>query len=66
MKKALYSILILAASTTLFSCNKDYTCACTFSNSNKNFEVTIEKVRRNDANVICQDYSQFVGNCQIK
>lgn len=64
-----YIITILAgfiAISGLVSCNKDFTCQCSFADTAKNFEIKIKKVRKNDAKVICTDYSTFVGNCSLK
>jgi hypothetical protein len=49
------------------ACQKDYTCGCTFTDKTKNFDVKIEKIaHKNDAQTICNDYSSFIGNCQLK
>jgi hypothetical protein len=63
MKQFLFLAMAVVA---LSSCNKDYTCECTFPDASKNFEVPLEKMHKNDAKVVCNDYSQFVGNCSIK
>lgn len=56
------------------SCGKEYTCACTYSqNPEKNFEVILEKMLRNDAKAVCNDWALFVdttsnytGGCSLK
>lgn len=48
------------------SCNKDFTCRCTFKDTTKNFDIKIEKVRKNDAKVLCTDYSTYVGECALQ
>ncbi|MBP6623851.1 MAG: hypothetical protein KA198_01685 [Chitinophagaceae bacterium] len=60
--------LAISAILVLFtSCSKDFTCVCTFpNNASKDFEVTLEKMKKNDAKVTCDDYSVFVGNCALK
>ncbi|HNF70831.1 MAG TPA: hypothetical protein PLP34_00360 [Chitinophagaceae bacterium] len=66
MKSLLLSaaaLLLLLAGT---SCNKTYTCSCTFPDASKNFDVKLESMRKNDARTVCDDYSQFVGNCALK
>ena len=66
MKKILLSIISMIFIIGLGACNKEYVCQCTFPDSNKNFEVKIEKMRKNDAKTVCYDYDLFVGNCKIK
>ncbi|HOZ50730.1 MAG TPA: hypothetical protein PLU17_02660 [Chitinophagaceae bacterium] len=66
MKKVFLSLICLIAIIGFSSCNKDYTCSCTFTDSSKNFDVKLEKMRKNDAKTVCDDYSVYVGNCVIK
>ncbi len=66
MKKLYFAFFALLVAFAFSSCSKTYTCTCTFTDTSKNFDVKIEKARRNDAKVICDDYSEFVGNCAIK
>lgn len=66
MKSFLLGIISIIAVASFSSCNKDFTCRCSFVDSTKNFDVKIKKVRKNDAKVICDEYSTFVGNCAIK
>lgn len=66
MKSILFVFIAIITAASFCSCNKDFTCQCTFTDTTKNFETKIKKVRKNDAKVICTDYSQFVGNCTIK
>ncbi len=66
MKKLYFTFIALLVAIAFSSCSKTYTCTCTFADASKNFDVKIEKARRNDAKVICDDYSEFVGNCAIK
>lgn len=67
MKIFLFSIVaLLFVSLSFTSCRKDFTCECSFTDSTRNFSIQIEKKLKNDAKVICTDYSQFVGNCSIK
>ncbi|HMN32352.1 MAG: hypothetical protein IT215_03145 [Chitinophagaceae bacterium] len=65
MKAFLFGFFCVVAISSFSSCNKDYTCRCTFDNADKNFDIKIKKVRKNDAKVICDKYSAFVGNCQV-
>ena len=60
------AIVVLVVSLGFTSCQKNYTCECTFTDSTKNFSVVLEKQLKNDATVICKDYSDFVGICNIK
>lgn len=48
------------------SCNKDFTCRCTFTDTTKNFDIKLESMRKNDAKVLCTDYDTFVGNCVVQ
>jgi hypothetical protein len=66
--KAIQSVIVLfIVVISLSSCKKDYICSCTFSDATKNFDRKIENIsRKNDALVICNDYSAFVGNCKLK
>lgn len=66
MKAILFAFIGLITVAGFCSCNKTFTCRCTFTDTSKNFDVKIENVRKNDAKVLCTDYSQFVGNCVIK
>lgn len=66
MKKVFLSIVALVSLIGFSSCNKVYTCSCTFTDTNKNFDVKLEKMRKNDAKTVCYDYNQFVGNCALK
>lgn len=65
--KALFFVFVSIITVASFcSCNRDFTCQCTFLDTSKNFEIKIQKVRKNDAKVLCTDYSNFVGNCALK
>ena len=65
--KRVYTVIALIMIIAGFSsCDKDYTCACTFDNTSKNFEVKLTKMRKNDAKTLCDDYSVYVGNCALK
>lgn len=66
MKKALLLSAGILSILGFGSCNKEYTCACTFPDASKNFEVKLEKMRKNDAKTVCYDYNVFVGNCALK
>ena len=64
MKKIIFALLAVSA---FASCNKDYTCSCTFpANKNLDFEVKLETMRHNDAKVMCRDYSLFVDSTSIR
>lgn len=60
------AIVVLVVSLSFTSCQKDFTCECTFADSTKNFSIILEKKLKNDAKVICKDYGDFVGACNIK
>jgi hypothetical protein len=74
MKKIIFAGLSFLSVIAFSSCNKDYTCNCTFpSNPAKDFSVTLESMRHNDAKVMCRDYSSFIdttsltdGTCTLK
>lgn len=74
MKKIIFAALSLVTLFAFASCNKDYTCSCTFpTNTAKNFDVALKSMRHNDAKTVCLDYSLFVdstsatpGSCQLK
>jgi hypothetical protein len=66
MNKLLFTISGLLFIGLCSSCTKEYTCACTFTDTSKNFEVKLENMRKNDAKTVCYDYNLFVGNCDIK
>jgi hypothetical protein len=66
MKQIFGLIVLLVILIGFGSCRKEYTCGCTFSDSSKNFDKKIENALRNEAYVICEDYSTFVGNCKLK
>lgn len=66
MKKVFLSCVSLIALVGFSSCSKEYTCSCTFDDASKNFDVKLEKMRKNDAKTVCTDYSVYVGNCSIK
>jgi len=66
MKQVLFSLLCILTVIGFSSCSKEYTCSCTFTDASKNFEVKLEKMRKNDAKTICFDYSAYVGNCALK
>jgi hypothetical protein len=71
MKKITFALLSLFA---LASCNKDYTCSCSFPTKPElNFDVKLESMRHNDAKVMCRDYSTFMDttssrdvSCELK
>lgn len=71
MKKIIFALLSIFA---LASCNKDYTCSCSFPTKPElNFDVKLESMRHNDAKVMCRDYSTFVdststrdASCELK
>lgn len=57
------ALTIFATSFVLLfaSCSKEYTCSCTAgSNTEKSFEVKLEKMRKNDAKVVCNDYARYL------
>lgn len=65
--KAIFFVFVGIISIAGFcSCNKDFTCRCTFTDSSKNFDIKIQDVRTNDAKVLCTDYSLYVGNCALQ
>jgi|LakMenEpi03Aug12_release.lakeMendotaPanAssembly.Ray.scaffolds.fasta_scaffold2332830_2 hypothetical protein len=74
MKHILIAGLSLFTLSLFSSCDKDYTCACTYAGfSDKNFEVKLESMRHNDAKVMCRDYATFVDStsfydisCELK
>jgi hypothetical protein len=66
MKNVFLGLISIIAIIGFSSCNKEYTCACTFTDTTKNFDVKLEKMRKNDAKTVCDDYSLFVGNCALK
>lgn len=66
MKRVKFLVAVGSILIAMSSCTKEYTCACSFTDTTKNFEVKLEKMRRNDAITVCQDYNTFVGNCAIK
>ncbi len=74
MKKIILISFAFVSVLAFTSCNKDYTCSCTFpSNTTKNFDVKLTSMRHNDAKVMCTDYSTFIdstsmteGTCILK
>ena len=66
MKHLFLSLAGLFMVAAFSSCDKQYTCSCTFTDTSKNFEVKLEKMRKNDAKTVCYDYNKFVGNCELK
>ncbi len=54
--------LFTASLVLLFaSCSKEYTCSCTAgTNTEKSFDVKLEKMRKNDAKVVCNDYTRYL------
>jgi len=63
MKKTMFAGLSIFSLVAFASCNKDYTCACTFAGQpDKDFEVTLESMRHNDAKVMCRDYTTFLDS----
>jgi hypothetical protein len=66
MKQLAVTAWVCIGLISMTSCTKTYTCTCTFTDASKNFDVKLEKMRKNDAKTTCDDYSQFVGNCVIK
>ncbi|MEZ5045798.1 MAG: hypothetical protein R2831_02290 [Chitinophagaceae bacterium] len=73
MKKILLVLVVGVSSFILASCNKEYTCSCEFpSNTAKNYEIKLEKMRHNDAKVVCADMNAHVdtissdGACGLK
>jgi len=67
MKIFLLSIVaVVLVSLSFTSCRKDFTCACTFTDTTRNFSIDIKNKLKNDAKVICADYSEAVGTCLIK
>jgi hypothetical protein len=67
-------MLLLAFGVMAFaaSCEKTYTCSCTFpGQSSKDFDITLPDMRFNDARVTCSDYNLHMdstsnGNCALK
>jgi hypothetical protein len=66
MKAIIFAFVGIITAAGFCSCNKDFTCRCTFADTTRNFDIKIEKVRKNDAKVLCTDYGQFVGNCVLQ
>jgi hypothetical protein len=67
MKIFLLSIVaVVLISFSFTSCKKDFTCECTFTDTTRNFSIDIKSKLKNDAAVICADYSDAVGSCVIK
>lgn len=66
MKAIFFAFVGMITVASFCSCNRDFTCRCTFTDTSKNFDIKIQKVRKNDAKVLCTDYSAFVGNCALK
>jgi predicted small lipoprotein YifL len=66
MKKVFLSLMCIMTVIGFSSCSKKYTCSCTFTDASKNFDVKLEKMRKNDATTVCNDYRLFVGNCALK
>lgn len=67
MKIFLLSIVaVVLVSLSFTSCRKDFTCECTFTDTTRNFSIDIKNKLKNDAKVICADYSEAVGTCVIK
>lgn len=74
MKKIIFAGLSFLTLFAFSSCNKDYTCNCTFPGyPAKDFSVKLESMRHNDAKVMCRDYSTFIdstsltsGTCNLK
>ncbi len=66
MKAIFFAFAGLMIATGFCSCNKDFTCRCTFTDTTKNFDIKILDVRKNDAKVLCNDYSTFVGSCVLQ
>lgn len=67
MKIFLLSIVaVVLVSLSFTSCRKDFTCECTFTDTSRNFSIDIKNKLKNDAKVICTDYSEAVGTCVIK
>lgn len=66
MKFLLSGIVLWVVLMGSSSCNKSFTCECTFQDTTKNFTVDISGVQKNEAVVTCNDYSQFVGTCKLK
>jgi hypothetical protein len=67
MKIFLLSIVaVVLVSLSFTSCKKDFTCECKFTDTTRNFSIDIKSKLKNDAKVICADYSDAVGTCVIK
>ena len=67
MKIFLLSIVaVVLISFSFTSCKKDFTCECKFTDTTRNFTIDIKSKLKNDAKVICADYSDAVGSCSIK
>lgn len=73
MRKFFLATITMVSMVILFaSCAKEYTCSCTFPNNPEdNFDVQLDKMRRNDAIAVCTDYTKFMdsvsnASCGIK
>lgn len=66
MKLLFAGLLAWFGLMSISSCTKDFSCECTFQDTTKNFIINIAKVHKSEAQVVCSDYDQFVGDCKIK
>jgi hypothetical protein len=69
--KKIFAIAVLGV-ITLSSCKKDYTCACTATDSSDNISIAYKGVKKKDAESTCDTYSTSYasvtpgGKCEIK
>lgn len=64
MRQIIFGIIAICA---FASCNKDYTCSCTFpSKPEMNFEVKLSSMRHNDAKVACTDYNYYIDTASVR
>lgn len=61
MKHTALTFFTVSLVLLLASCSKEYTCSCTAgTNTEKSFDVKLEKMRKNDAKVVCNDYARYL------
>jgi|GEM_PF-6368727 len=66
MRNVVILIAILFIVGLASSCKQNHVCECSDINGVDSFSVQLNNLRINDAKVVCDDYSDFVGQCEIK
>jgi hypothetical protein len=66
MNKLFFSLCFIFIVASITSCKKTWTCECSTVTGSDSFSVGIDHIRKNDAKVVCETYSQFIGQCTIK